>query len=46
MQYILFFKYAFDELKLERLYSKVLNSNIPSINLFNSCGFNLDREKR
>ena len=41
----LIFKYAFDELKLEKLYSKVLNSNIPSINLFNSCGFKLDRKK-
>ena len=41
----LIFKYAFDELKLEKLYSKVLNSNISSISLFNSCGFQLDSTK-
>ena len=34
--------YAFSELKLERLYSKVLTSNTKSINLFNSCDFKLD----
>lgn len=41
----LIIEYAFNELKLERLYSKISTSNISSISLFNSCGFKLDSTK-
>ena len=34
--------YAFNVLKLDKLYSTIIRDNINSIRLFNACGFTLD----
>lgn len=35
-------KYAFEELQLNKLYSTILEYNIPSLNLYKKCGWHVD----
>lgn len=35
-------KYAFEELQLNKLYSVILEYNIPSLNLYKKCGWKID----
>ena len=35
-------KYAFEELQLNKLYSTILDYNIPSMNLYKKCGWSVD----
>lgn len=35
-------KYAFEELQLNKLYSTILEYNIPSMNLYKKCGWSVD----
>lgn len=35
-------KYAFEELQLNKLYSTILEYNIPSLNLYKKCGWTID----
>lgn len=35
-------KYAFEELQLNKLYSTILEYNVPSINLYKKCGWSID----
>lgn len=35
-------KYAFEELQLNKLYSVILEYNVPSLNLYKKCGWKID----
>lgn len=43
---ILLIEYTRNTLKIEKLHCNIQNNNIASINLFTSCGFNLQKEKQ
>ncbi|TYS59861.1 GNAT family N-acetyltransferase [Sutcliffiella horikoshii] len=39
-------KYAFEELQLERLYGSMMTTNIPSVKLYEKCGWKIEGTRR